>query len=623
MTLHEIEKQLAQLQPELTEVGDFVRSETVNTLLAMLESCYSISVRLTEVNQRQADEINKLKGENGKPKIKANTGSSYSTEKERQTLESSSVPSKIGFKLTKEKLEALNETQIPKYVLDALAVIKSEKFSSEDEFMAEVSKVIGKGQADKYRKLLLKHGRYRKRNRKSKVAKIEIDRTEKCEIDKSTLPDDAFYLEHEENTVQDIVVKRDNIRFQKEVYYSPSLRKTFMAQVPLGYEGGYGPGVKTEIPAMKYINNMSEPKILQSLRSLGVIISPTYISNRLTSPDYMQPFVDEKNYLFAAALEASSFLQIDDTGCRVNGTNQYVQILCNNLFTAFFTVPHKNRLTILDILRNFKPRRFIFNDDTFEFLEIFNVSKKTINKIRTLVDDQEYDQKMLDDLLTGLFPDSTKGKNTRIRISEAAAIAHYHQDNESVIVNILVTDDAPQFRLLTFFLALCWVHMARHFKKLNPIVPQFKKELEKFQKKFWAYYGKLQQYRKNPLDAKVKELEDEFDELFSIRTGYPQLDERIEKTGNKKNNLLTVLKHPQVPLHNNSSENGARVQKRREDVSLQTKSKNGTVAKDVMMSNIETCRKLGINARDFIKDRILGIGKIPKLGDIIRKRAPT
>jgi len=623
MTLHEIEKQLAQLQPELTEAGDFVRSETVNTLLAMLESCYSISVRLTEVNQRQADEINKLKGENGKPKIKANTGSSYSTEKERQKLESSSEPSKIGFKLTKEKLEALNETQIPKYVLDALAVIKSKKFSSEDEFMAEVSKAIGKGQADKYSKLLLKHGRYRKRNRKSKVAEIEIDRTEKCEIDKSTLPDDAIYFGHEDNTVQDIVVKRDNIRFQKEVYYSPSLRKTFMAQVPLGYEGGYGPGVKTEIPAMKYINNMSEPKILQSLRSLGVIISPTYISNRLTSPDYMQPFVDEKNYLFAAALEASPFLQIDDTGCRVNGTNQYVQILCNNLFTAFFTVPHKDRLTILDILRNFKPRRFIFNDDTFGFLEIFNISKKTINKIRTLVDDQEYDQKMLDDLLAGLFPDSTKGKNTRIRIAEAAAIAHYHQDNESVIVNILVADDAPQFKLLTFFLALCWVHMARHFKKLNPIVPQFKKDLKKFQKKFWAYYGKLQQYRKDPLDAKVKELEDEFDELFSIRTGYPQLDERIEKTGNKKKNLLTVLKHPQVPLHNNSSENGARVQKRREDVSLQTKSKNGTVAKDAMMSNIETCRKLGINARDFIKDRILGIGKIPKLGDIIRKRAST
>ena len=623
MTLHEIEKQLAQLRPELTEVSDSVSSETVIKLLAILESCYSIAAAAKEEIQRLLDEINKLKGEDGKAKIKGNTCSSYSTEKERQAGQASSKPSEIGFKLTKDKLEALGETQIPENVLDALAVIKSKQFSSEGEFMAEVAKAIGKEQADKYREILLKHGRYKKRNRKSKVAKIEIDRTEKCKIDKSILPDDAYCTGYEDNIVQDIIIKRDNIRFRKEVYYSPSLRKTFMAEVPLGYEGGYGPGIKTEIPVMKYINNMSEPKILQALESLGVIISPTYISNRLTSTDYMQPFIDEKNDLFTAAIEVSSFLQIDDTGCRVNGTNQYVQILCNNLFTAFFTVPHKDRLTILDILRNFKPRRFIFNDDTFGLLEIFNVSKKTINKIRILTDAQEYDQKRLDDLLAELFPGSAKGKNNKIRIAEAAAIAHYHQGNESGIVNILVADDAPQFKLLTYFLALCWIHIGRHFKKLNPIVPKFKKELESFQKKFWVYYGKLQQYQKDPLETKVKELEYEFDELFSIRTGYPELDERIEKTGNKKKHLLTVLKHPQVPLHNNSSEHGARVQKRREDVSLQTKSKNGTAAKDAMMSTIETCRKLGVNARDFIKDRILSIGKIPKLEDIIRDRTST
>lgn len=623
MTLHEIEKQLAQLRPELTEVSDSVSSETVNKLLAILENCYSIAAASKEEIQRLVDEINKLKGEDGKAKIKGNTCSSYSTEKERQAGQASSKPSEIGFKLTKDKLEALGETQIPENVLDALAVIKSKTFSSEDEFMAEVAKAIGKEQTDRYRELLLKHARYKKRNRKSKVAKIEIDRAEECKIDKSILPDDAYCTGYEDNIVQDIIIKRDNIRFRKEVYYSPSLHKTFMAEVPLGYEGGYGPGIKTEIPVMKYINNMSEPKIRQALQSLGVIISPTYISNRLTSTDYMQPFIDEKNDLFTAAIEVSSFLQIDDTGCRVNGTNQYVQILCNNLFTAFFTVPHKDRLTILDILRHFKPRRFIFNDDTFRLLEIFNVSKKTINKIRILADAQEYAQKRLDDLLAELFPGSAKGKNNKIRIAEAAAIAHYHQGNESGIVNILVADDAPQFKLLTFLLALCWIHMGRHFKKLNPIVPQFKKELESFQKKFWAYYGKLQQYQKDPLETKVKELEYEFDELFSIRTGYQELDERIEKTGNKKKDLLTVLKHPQVPLHNNSSENGARVQKRREDVSLQTKSKNGTAAKDAMMSTIETCRKLGVNARDFIKDRILSIGKIPKLGDIIRDRTST
>jgi hypothetical protein len=121
MTLHEIEKQLAQLRPELTEVSDSVSSETVNKLLAILESCYSIAAASKEEIQRLVDEINKLKGEDGKAKIKGNTCSSYSTEKERQAGQASSKPSEIGFKLTKDKLEALGETQIPENVLDALA----------------------------------------------------------------------------------------------------------------------------------------------------------------------------------------------------------------------------------------------------------------------------------------------------------------------------------------------------------------------------------------------------------------------------------------------------------------------------------------------------------------------
>ncbi len=621
MTLHEIEKRLSELQPEFAAIKDSGISVLITELMALLESCYSIATVSTVTIQQLKDEINRLKGEYGKAKIKADTGSSYSTEKERKAAEASLAPPEIGFKLSKDKLKALGEKRISRDVLDMLAGIKNKKYSSEDEFMSAVTKVIGKGRADRYGKLLLKYGRYEKRNRKNKVVGIEIDRTEKCEIDKSILPADAVRLGYADNIVQDIIIKRDNIMLSKEIYYSPSQHKTFMAEVPAGYEGGYGPGIKTEIPVMKYINNMSEPKILEALRSLGVVISPTYISNRLTSPTCMQPFIDEKNDLFRTALEVSSFLQIDDTGCRVNGTNQYVHILCNHLFTAFFTAPRKDRLTVLDILRNFEPRCFVFNDETFHLLEIFNVSDKTIDKIRHSADIGEYDEKSLEDFLSEMFPNPEKGENTRTRIAEAAAIAHYHQGNENDIVNILVADDAPQFKLLTTFLALCWIHMGRHIKKLNPIVPQFKKELENFQNEFWTYYAKLRAYQKSPLDAEIKKLEKEFDSLFSIRTGYPELDERIEKIGNKKKELLTVLKYPEVPLHNNGSEHGARTQKRREDVSLQTKSKNGTMAKDAMMSNIETCRKLGVNARDFIKDRILQQRKIPKLEDLIRARA--
>ncbi len=621
-TLLEIKKAFVDLVPKIEEIKDPEISIVIDRVPGLFESLFSIATGAMETIQRLKDEINRLKGEDGKAQVKANTRSSFSTEKERKAAEDavSSVAPEIGFRLTKEKLAALGEKRIPAEVLDILEALKNKTFHCEKEFMKAITEKIGKKQADAYEKLLLKHGLYKKRRRKSKIAEIEIDRTVKCEVDKMTLPDDAFFTGHEDNIVQDIVIKRDNVRFRKEVYYSPSTKKTFMAKVPPGYEGGYGPGVKIEIPCMKYINNMSEPKILEVLQSLGIMISPTYISNRLTSSATMQPFIDEKEYLCQVAWTMGFYQQIDTTGCRVNGSNQYVQILCNEFYTAFFTVSCKDRLTILDIFRNFRPRCFIFNDNTFYFLEILKVSKKVINKIKCLADEGEYDENRLQGLLSKIFPDHENGKNTKKRIAEAAAIAHYRQDNKNAVISILMADDAPEFKLLTLFLVLCWVHIGRHFKKLNPIIPMYQKNLEDFQDKFWVYYGKLLAYKKTPIDSEIQILETEFDKLFSTKTGYPQLDDRIEKIKSKKEKLLLVLKYPEIPLHNNRSENGARIQKRRQDISLHTKSEAGTKAKDAMMSTIETCRKLGVNTRDFVKDRILGLGNIPLLGDLIKSK---
>jgi hypothetical protein len=42
-----------------------------------------------------------------------------------------------------------------------------------------------------------------------------------------------------------------------------------------------------------------------------------------------------------------------------------------------------------------------------------------------------------------------------------------------------------------------------------------------------------------------------------------------------------------------------------------------------MMSVIETCKKLGVNPREYIKDRILKSGKIPRLSALLRHYAST
>ena len=85
--------------------------------------------------------------------------------------------------------------------------------------------------------------------------------------------------------------------------------------------------------------------------------------------------------------------------------------------------------------------------------------------------------------------------------------------------------------------------------------------------------------------------------------------------------MLTVLKYPMLPLHNNISENSARLIKRREDVSLQRKNEEGVRANDTMMGLTETARKLKVKIPEYFHDRISGLFRLPSLADLIRRRA--
>jgi len=149
------------------------------------------------------------------------------------------------------------------------------------------------------------------------------------------------------------------------------------------------------------------------------------------------------------------------------------------------------------------------------------------------------------------------------------------------------------------------------------VVHEHQQQLENFLQQFWNYYRKLSTYKHEPSSQQAEILKTEFDILFSTTKGYDDLDQRIAKSKAKKQALLVVLEHPEVPLHNNLSENGARVEKRRQDVSFQTITPEGTEAKDTMMSIVETCKKLGISAMAFIHDRVNQLGKFPKLADMI------
>jgi regulator of replication initiation timing len=122
------------------------------------------------------------------------------------------------------------------------------------------------------------------RQNASKVAQIKVDRAEVARVDRAQLPTDATFKGYEDVIVQDIKIETDNVLFRKEKFYSPSKQAEYLAELPAGYEGQFGPGVKALTIVLYYAVNTSEPKIHEFFGHVGVLISEGQSSAILIHP---------------------------------------------------------------------------------------------------------------------------------------------------------------------------------------------------------------------------------------------------------------------------------------------------------------------------------------------------
>jgi len=525
-------------------------------ILSSLEACLYVIKDLQQTVQELKDEVNRLKGEQGKPTISAKN------QQEEENGEDSS--------------------------------------RSDQDISSEAERKEKKGKGRK---------RGVKFDGSQQVTREEVIKIE----DKSDLPLDIEFKGYATNHYQNLLITSELIVVKQEIYYSPSQGKTYKAELPLEYEAGYDytQELKGHILMLKFEMGLSIPKIGDFLRMNGINISNATVSNTvLAGGAYFQA---EKEALHRSGMEVGLYTQTDTTGARVNGENWHTHIMGNAYYSAYFTTPHKDRQTILDILRGEAARFYLLNEDTFELYDYLKIPKKIQEKLETLSLASIVDQDQFVAQLTSALSPKEYEKHGA-KLLEGAYLAAYHYDDP---LAVLVVDDAPQYKLLALWIALCWVHAGRHFKKLNPIVKHHQAVLDDFLNEFWAYYRALKSYQLHPDLPTAKILDQQFDQLFSRKTGYEQLDERIAKTKLKKKELLVVLKHPYVPLHNNASELDARKEVRYRDISFQTRNQKGTQAKDTMFTIIQTCKKLGVNAYAYVLDRITKRNRMTPLEKIM------
>ena len=519
-------------------------------LLNVVSNLQQENVELKAEIQQLRDEINRLKGEQGKPNVKGNktTSSDHSSEKERA-------------KQPKPKP---------------------------------------------------------KRKKRRPHREVKIDRIETLTVPRDKLPEDAILKGYEEVIVQDVILKTDNVQYRKEKWYSPSENRTYTAKLPKGYQGQYGPTLKTLVLTLYYSARMSEPKIIEFVEQIGVNLSEGTVSNWLSQDT--EKWEDEADGILKAGLESSSYHHIDDTGTRVNGVNHHCHILCNPFYTAYATRRYKNRLTVIAVLQNSEESVYLYNEEADKWLETFDLPKWAQKIVAEWPRKRHLKEDEMSELLSGSLTERLNDQQLA-RIREAGALAAYQAQGEYPVIPILVSDDAPQFRHLGQKQMLCWVHEGRHYKKLTPHVAYHRQLLDQFQSEFWTYYHELNEYRQNPTATKTESLEKRFDDIFGQTTDYEQLNVRLAQTMARKDKLLVVLKEPMVPLHNNPAELGARQRVRKRDVSFGPRSESGRVAWDVFMTVAETAKKLGVNFYDYVYDRVAEAYDMPSLADVIRFRS--
>lgn len=536
---------LENLNPEQIQDLEGAR-QAIKLLLNLVEEMKQENNALRAEVQQLRDEINRMKGEQGKPDIRSNKKASqdHSSEKER---------------------------------------------------------------------------RQRKKRRKgSKIDKIRIDREETITLDKSNLPEDAAFKGYETVVVQDLAIRTDNVRFHKEKYYSAAERQTYIGPQPVGYEGQFGSTVRSLVISYYYAAGMTEPKIVEVLQQMGIIISAGQVSNILTKKN--ERWEAEAEAVLAAGLASTPWQHIDDTATRVDGETQHCHILCNPFYTWYATRPKKDRLSVIAVLQNSGELTYRLNEETGKWLEMFAVPKWAQQRIEGWPQEQLLTYEEISQLVEREVADRLN-EQQQARVLEAAALTAYHGQSDIPIIPVLVSDDAPQFRYLTEAQGLCWIHEGRHYKKLTPFVPYHRDLLDSFLTQFWDFYHKLLRYRASPSAAQAMALSTAFDTLFSTRTGYEALDKRIATTKEKKERLLTVLRYPEIPLHNNPAELGARQRVRKRDISFGPRTEAGRIAWDTFMTLAETAKKLGVSFFDYVYDRVSETNALPSLADILRTQS--
>src|SRR5918993_421974 len=415
---------------------------------------------------------------------------------------------------------------------------------------------------------------------------------------------------------RDLVLVAAVVRYKRERWVTPQ-GQTIIAPLPPGVTGGFGPGVRRFCLALHTQGQVTTERLTDLLNGIGLSISKRQVVRLFTSD--LEPFEQEDRAILQAGLVSSPYLTVDDTGARHARRPGVTTQIGGERFCVFRTSRSKSRLNFLSLLRAGR-EDYVINEATLDYLRAQPVEAAVIARL-TKLQGQVFRSQM--DWLEHLARCSINIFDRPLlqTLNEAAtwgAIRHHGLMENTVVVS----DDAGQFRIATH--ALCWVHAERHLEKLMPASPKQAQAVELVRQAIWCFYRSLKLWKQSPCPGGERVFRQQFDKIFSLRTGYKELDALLARLARRKGELLRGLERPEIPLHTNASENDLRACVIKRKISGGTMSADGRLARDVMLGLLKTCRKLGLSFFAYLGDRLglnTGQPRIPPLADLVIQAA--
>jgi hypothetical protein len=446
--------------------------------------------------------------------------------------------------------------------------------------------------------------------KKKKTANLEIHKEKR--IRPESIPPGSRYNGCKPYTVQGLKISVHNTCYLLEQWITPD-GKTISGQLPPEIDGHFDNTLRTFILHQYHHCHVTQPLLLEQLLEWGVDISSGQLNNILI--ENKEPFHNEKDAILSAGLRSSSHVNCDDTGARHNGKNGYCTHIGNDFFAWFESTESKSRINFLSLLRA-GASDYLLNEDAFEYMKQKCLPKSPLallrnHPVKEFMDAEQWEQHLKE---LGII------KPRHIQIATEGALfgcvlAHIPRSL------VIVSDDAGQFNILNH--ALCWIHAERTLAKI--IAPSDEKcqILEEVRQQIWKFYGELKNYKESPSQKEQNRLSEKFETIFTQKTNFETLNQALQRLHKNKSELLLVLDRPEIPLHNNLSENDIREYVKKRKVSGSTRSENGRRCRDTFASIKKTCRKLGISFWQYIEDRLSGKNAIPPLPHIIEQAAST